>query len=285
MPDWSCSIMGTGVLPAYIKVSAPRFPGNFPLHYDNGYTGYVLTKVAAPAISDNHSMSSLQHNPRETLGPRDIMARLAPRYGQITWRPGNDPVPELVLTILSQHTSDVNADRAFRHLLSKFDSLEAVAQAPVDDIAESIRNGGLARIKAPRIKAVLNHILEDRGKLDLDFLRELPLNEAKAWLTALPGVGKKTAAVVLCFSLGMPAMAVDTHVHRVSRRLGLIGDKTSADQAHDLLEDMVAPQEVYRFHVYLITHGRQVCKAQRPLCEGCPLADGCPTGRERLAIV
>ncbi len=230
-------------------------------------------------------MSNSNPKPREPLEPRDILAWLAPRYGQITWRPRNDPVPELVLTILSQHTSDVNADRAFQHLLSRFDSLEAVAQAPVDDIAESIRIGGLARIKAPRIKAVLNHILEERGELDLDFLGELPLDEAKAWLTALPGVGKKTAAVVLCFSLGMPAMAVDTHVHRVSRRLGLIGDRTSADQAHDLLEGMVAPQEVFRFHVYLITHGRQVCKAQRPLCEQCPLADGCPTGRERLGMV
>ena len=229
-------------------------------------------------------MSNYNTNPHEFLEPQDILTRLAPKYGRITWRTRNRPVPELVLTILSQHTSDINADRAFQQLMSRFDTLETVAQAPVDEILQSIRNGGLARIKAPRIKAVLNQILEERGELDLDFLGELPLDQAKAWLTALPGVGKKTAAVVLCFSLGMPAMAVDTHVHRVSKRLGLIGDKTSADQAHDLLEAMVEPQEVYRFHVYLITHGRQVCKAQRPLCEACPLADGCPTGRERLGV-
>jgi len=204
-------------------------------------------------------------------------------YGPLDWKQRNEPVSELVVTILSQHTSDVNADKAFGSLMDAFETLEAVAGAEVAEIAACIRNGGLAQIKAPRIKAALLKIIEQRGALDLSFLQELSLAEAKAWLMALPGVGPKTAAVVLCFSLGMPAMPVDTHVHRVSKRLGLIGEKVTADQAHDLLEAMVAPEDVYRFHVYLITHGRRVCKSQRPLCESCVLADICPTGRQRLA--
>ncbi len=205
-------------------------------------------------------------------------------YGPLTWDQRKEPVPELVVTILSQHTSDLNAERAFQQLMETFGSLEAVARADEEEIANSIRRGGLARIKAPRIKAVLNQILESRGGFDLDFLRALPLNEAKAWLMALPGVGPKTAAVVLLFALDMPAMPVDTHVHRVTRRLGFIGETTSANAAHDLLEAMVSPKDVYPLHVYLITHGRRVCKAQRPLCESCALLDGCPEGRTRLGI-
>ena len=215
------------------------------------------------------------------LAPQVILKRLAPEYGTLTWRSRYDPVSELVFTILSQHTSDLNSEKAFHQLHDAFGSWEAVANGDVNVIADRIRMGGLAQVKAPRIKTILNRILELRGSLDLDFLQDLPLPEAKAWLMALPGVGPKTAAVVLCFALGMPAMPVDTHVHRVSKRLGLIDAKTTADQAHDLLEAMVAPEEVFPFHVYLITHGRQVCKAQRPLCEACVLRDSCPTGRER----
>ena len=219
------------------------------------------------------------------LAPQEILRRLGPAYGPQSWRPRYDPVSELVFTILSQHTSDLNSERAFQQLQDRFGSWEAVAEADPQAIAELIRMGGLAQVKAPRIKAVLNRVLELRSALDLDFLGELPLEEAKAWLLALPGVGRKTAAVVLCFALGMPAMAVDTHVHRVAKRLGLIGAKTTADQAHDLLEAMVAPEDVFAFHVYLITHGRQVCKAPRPLCDRCVLLDGCPTGRERVGTV
>ncbi|MBI4339142.1 MAG: endonuclease III [Chloroflexi bacterium] len=212
------------------------------------------------------------------------MGRLEPLYGPLRWNPRREPVPELIVTILSQHTSDLNAERAYEKLISAFGSLEAVARADESVIAEAIRNGGLANQKAPRIKGALTRILEQRGALDLAFLEGMPLKEAKAWLLAMPGVGKKTAAIVLCFSFGMPAMAVDTHVHRVAKRLGLIGPRVTADQAHDLLEAMVPPEDVYRFHVYLITHGRRVCKAPRPRCEVCPLAGVCPTGLELLKV-
>jgi endonuclease-3 len=211
-----------------------------------------------------------------------VLARLEPEYGPLHWTRRREPVAELIVTILSQHTSDVNAARAFDELIATFGSLDAVAQADVDAIEDAVRGGGLAQQKAPRIKAVLNRIRESQGTLSLDFLGELLLAEAKAWLTGLPGVGPKTAGVVLCFAFNMPAMAVDTHVHRVAKRLRLIGDGVSADKAHDLLEAVVAPEDVYRFHVYMITHGRRVCGSQRPLCESCALADGCPTGRERL---
>ncbi|MFQ5861200.1 MAG: endonuclease III domain-containing protein [Dehalococcoidia bacterium] len=206
----------------------------------------------------------------------EVLALLEPLYGPFR-RPRSDPVSELVFTILSQHTSDVNAQRALQRLRERYGSWEAVAQADPEGIAECIYLGGLSRVKAPRLKAVLNRIQELRGSLELDSLRELPLEEAKAWLRSLPGVGPKTAAVVLSFALGMPAMPVDTHVHRVARRLGLIGPKTSAEEAHQVLEAMVAPEQVLPFHVYFITHGRQVCKAQRPLCRQCVLARGCPS--------
>ena len=161
--------------------------------------------------------------------------------------------------------------------MEEFGTLEAVAEGSIERISAAISSGGLARIKAPRIKRILNLILEKRGNLDLHFLADMPLADAKAWLRELPGIGPKSAAVILCFSLDMPAMAVDTHVHRVSKRLGLIGPKVGADPAHDLLEAMVEPKDVYAFHTALITHGRRVCKAIRPRCDECVLAFGCPS--------
>ena len=212
---------------------------------------------------------------------QDVMDYLGAQYGPVQWHVRYSPAEELVYTILSQHTSDLNSERAFTNLMSVFDSLDAVADAPVDAIEEAIRRGGLAKQKAPRIKNVLNQIRDEIGSFDLSFLAEMPLDEAKAWLKRLNGIGPKTAAIVLCFSLGMPAMPVDTHIFRVSKRLGLIGQKVNADKAHDILEPMVAPHDVFAFHMYLIQHGRQVCKAQRPLCGECALAWGC---RERPKI-
>ena len=209
--------------------------------------------------------------------PRDVMSLLGAEYGPMEWQPRYDPASELVYTILSQHTSDINSERAFRTLMATFGSLEAVAAADVGDIENAIRSGGLAKTKAPRIKAILNEVMRKVGSYDLTFLAKMPLDEAKAWLKELDGVGPKTAAIILCFSLGLPAMPVDTHIYRVAKRLGFFGPKVSAEQAHDILEPMVEPGDVFAFHLYLINHGRQVCKARRPRCSECVLAWGCPS--------
>ena len=217
---------------------------------------------------------------RPKVKAADVMSQLGTEYGHEEWIPRYNPAEELVYTILSQHTSDINSERAFLNLMHVFGTLEAIADASEEDIEEAIRSGGLAKQKSVRIKQVLNIVRDDIGSFDLSFLGEMPLDEAKAWLKDLPGVGPKTAAIILCFSLGMPAMPVDTHIYRVSQRLGLIGKKVSADKAHDILEPMVAPEDVFAFHMYLIKHGRQVCKAQRPRCPDCVLAWGCPSNGE-----
>ena len=198
-------------------------------------------------------------------------------YGPFKEEPRLDPAHEAVFTILSQHTSDINSSRAFGLLMERFGSLEAVAKGNVADIEDAISPGGLARIKAPRIKEFLNRVIELNRSLDLSFLREMPLEEAKAWLRQLPGIGPKSAGIVLNFALGMPAMAIDTHIYRVCQRLKFIGPKVSADKAHEILEAAVAPDQVFQFHVSMINHGRRVCKAQRPLCDECVVAETCPS--------
>ena len=223
--------------------------------------------------------------PRSVGGVRpyslpDVYDLLADYYGEVEHRPRLPPVDELVWTILSQHTSDLNAGRAFDELKRRMPTWDVVLAASTSDLTDAIRQGGLANQKAPRIQEVLATVVERTGGFDLAFLGELPLAEAKAWLTSLPGVGPKTAAVVLSFALGMPAFAVDTHIHRVSNRLALIGPKVSADEAHDVLEDAIEPERVFAAHVYLITHGRRVCKAQRPLCGACVLRERCTTVAE-----
>ena len=200
---------------------------------------------------------------------------LEAEYGPHLWRPHRDPLGELILTILSQHTSDVNSGRAFEQLIQSFPSWEAVRDAPTDQVAAAIRGGGLGEIKAPRIQAILRRIWEERGGFDLDFLRRLPLEEARAWLRSLPGVGPKTAACVLLFSLGLPALPVDTHVHRVSQRLGLADADATPEQAEAMLEKIVPPEHVYAFHLNLIALGRQICKAQHPRHEVCVVRDVC----------
>jgi endonuclease-3 len=188
-----------------------------------------------------------------------------------------DPLDELVFTVLTQHTSDLNAGRAFSEMRSRYQSWEKVMQAPAAELAEAIKTGGLANQKSVRIRQILADILRRHGCLDLTFLASMPLDEARAWLRALPGVGPKTASVVLAFSFGMPAMPVDTHIHRVSKRLGLVANETSAEDAHDVLEAMLRPDDRFKFHVLLITHGRRTCKAQRPRCGECALNDVCPS--------
>jgi endonuclease-3 len=213
-----------------------------------------------------------------TIAIPEAIRLLTEQYGPFPEEPRLDPAHELVFTILSQHTSDINSERAFRSLMQRFGNIHAVAGAAVDQIEAAISVGGLAKIKAPRIKDILTRVLAlNQGSLDLSFLAEMPLAEAKAWLRQLPGIGPKSAGIILNFSLGMPAMAVDTHIYRVSQRLGLIGASVNADKAHDLLEAVVDPEQVFAFHLALITHGRQTCKAQRPRCEDCVISFGCPS--------
>lgn len=212
----------------------------------------------------------------------DAIRLMTEEHGPFVNEPRLDPAHELTFTILSQHTSDRNSERAFRNLMEKFGTLEDVAAGEVGDIEEAISGGGLAKIKAPRIKTVLNRILElNEGSLDLTFLAEMPMDEARAWLRQLPGIGPKSAGIILSFSLGMPAMAVDTHIFRVSQRLGIIGPKVNADKAHEVLEAAMPPEDVYPFHAAFITHGRKVCKAQRPLCGVCVVNYGCPSRDEK----
>jgi endonuclease-3 len=206
-----------------------------------------------------------------------VLEMLTPEYGPFEWVPRLDPVSEIVATILSQHTSDTNSERAFAQLIKSFGTLEQVAKADVRSIETCIRTGGLANVKAPRIKNALNIILQERGSLDVRFLKDLPLDQAKQWLKDIPGIGPKSAAVILCFALGMPAMAVDTHVYRVSKRLGLIEPNSGYQDAHDVLETAVHPGNVFGLHMALITHGRKVCKAIRPLCGECIVQNSCPS--------
>jgi endonuclease-3 len=216
------------------------------------------------------------------MTPREIVDALVPSYGLPSWRPHHDPMTELVLTILSQNTSDTNSGRAFMRLITRFPTWEQLRAAPIEEIEAEIAVGGLARQKAPRIKAALDAIYEERGDFDLSFLGELGVDEARRWLMALNGVGPKTAACVLVFAFGLPAIPVDTHVHRVAQRLGLIPPKLSPEKAHAALEAMVDPELVYALHVLLIKHGRRTCLALRPRCGECPLLSGCPYGQGLL---
>lgn len=202
-------------------------------------------------------------------------ALLAETYGVPTWRRRGEPLDELILTVLSQNTSDINSERAFKRLKQAFSEWEKAAAASEAEIAAVIRSAGLANIKAKRIKAILKSIRERHGSLDLTFLSEMNLPEAKAWLRELDGVGPKTAACVLLFSLGLPTLPVDTHVYRVSRRLGLLNSNASLEAAHIRLEALVKPDQVYAFHINLIAHGREICKAQKPQCKRCPLDPIC----------
>jgi len=210
-----------------------------------------------------------------------IHQALLEEYGPRRWRQRLDPLSELIYTILSQNTSDVNRDRAYERLRERFPTWERVRDAQVEEIAEAIRPGGLAKVKAPRIKDILRTISERGGELSLDFICQMEMEEAKEWLGSLIGVGPKTTACVLLFGCGRPAFPVDTHVYRVSKRLGLLSRKASTQEAHQILEDLLSPQDYYAFHLNLIAHGREVCKARHPRCEICVLAPYCdclPTG-------
>ena len=232
----------------------------------------------------------MKQNSQKGSGPsRRVAARKAERvhaallqeYGQPVWRNPLPALDELVSTILSQNTNDINRDRAFVALRARFPTWEAVRDAHEADVIDAIRPAGLANQKGPRIQQVLRAITQQRGRLDLEFLRAMPVDDARAWLTQFKGVGPKTAAIVLLFSLGLPAFPVDTHVHRVTGRLGLRPDKLSADDSHAYFEDLLPPESYYAAHLNLIRHGREVCHALRPECGRCVLKHMCKYYKER----
>jgi len=200
---------------------------------------------------------------------------LVEEYGLPNWRPHLSPVGELISTILSQNTNDQNRDQAYAQLREIFPTWEEVRDAPVTKVAESIKIGGLANQKAPAIQNALRTITEERGQIELDFLRSKTSQEALEWLTKLKGVGPKTAAIVLLFSLDMPAFPVDTHVFRVSGRIGLRPAKMNPEKAHKFLGEQFSPDTYYPVHLNLIRLGREICKARQPFCEQCPLNKIC----------
>ncbi len=249
------------------------------------------TAKAAKAAAKRRRLAAQRRVRRQRIGP--ILDRLAERYGWPTWSgPRLDPVAELVLTILAQNTADTNSHRAFVALQAAYSSWDAVLAAPTDELEDVIRPGGLAPTKSRRIQHVLAEVSDaTHGTWDLGFLAEWPLDQARDWLVALPGIGRKTASIVLLFAFGRPALPVDTHVYRVAERLGLIPRRTDLTRAHDLLEEVVPPESMYAGHVLLIRHGREVCRAPRPICGVCPLTDLCPyfalvqRGRAKMAPI
>jgi len=208
-----------------------------------------------------------------------IHERLLEFYGEPVWRNPLPAIDELVSTILSQNTNDINRDRAFDALRARFPNWESVRDADTRDVIEAIRPAGLANQKGPRIQQVLKSITEERGSLDLSFLADLSVEEAKAWLTKFNGVGPKTAAIVLCFSLNKFAFPVDTHIYRVTGRIGLRAEKMTVEQAHSHLESLFPPETYYAAHLNLIRLGREICTARRANCEICPIRKLCDYGK------
>jgi endonuclease-3 len=206
-----------------------------------------------------------------------IRERLAEVYGVPVRRYHGDPLAELVLTVLSQSTNDRNRDVAFLRLRERFPSWEAVRDAPVEEIEEAIRPGGISRVKSVRIQAILRAIGDP---LDLSWMRDAPVGESRAYLGALPGVGRKTAACVLLFAYGLRDVPVDTHVGRVATRLHLLRPKAPSDELHDAMVDLTPEGAELEFHVNLLRHGRRTCHSQRPACEECALARMCPSRRD-----
>jgi endonuclease-3 len=206
---------------------------------------------------------------------RCVLARLGEVFGLPEWRNPLPPVDELVCTILSQNTNDRNRDIAFTALKKRFPGWEEVIDADEGEIINTIRVAGLANQKGPRIKAVLTQIQLERGSLELTFLADLPLEDAREWLLKFKGVGRKTAAIVLQFSLNRPAFPVDTHIYRVSGRLGVRPPTHNVDQTHLLMEQIVDAGNFYAGHLNLIRLGREVCHARKPDCPHCPVNDLC----------
>jgi endonuclease-3 len=211
-----------------------------------------------------------------------ILRRLRTAYGRRQWKCWGKGVDVLVGTILSQNTSNANSGAGYRQLRRRFKSWNAVAAAPVAEVERHIRVSGLSNQKAPRIQNILRGIKADRRTIDLQFLADFDEQRAYEYLTNFNGVGPKTANCVLLFAFGKGVFPVDTHIHRIARRLKLIGPTATAEQAHELLKPMIAPRDRYEMHVLLIEHGRKTCRAINPKCGECVLLDLCPFGRTRM---
>lgn len=205
----------------------------------------------------------------------DIHRKLLSYYGNPAWGKPIAPLDELVSTIFSQNTNDLNRDRAYTALRTRFPTWESVRDAELEEVIGAIRLAGLANQKGPRIQNILREITAERGSLSLEFLDNLPTEEARQWLLQFKGVGPKTAAIVLLFSLNKPAFPVDTHIHRVTRRIGLVPAKTSADQAHQQLSGLFPVEAYAAAHLNLIRLGREICQSRRPNCPACPLQKLC----------
>ncbi len=204
-----------------------------------------------------------------------VAAALTEVYGELDWTRNQDGMDELISCILSQSTNDTNRDRAFARLKERFPSWDAARFAALDDLIDAVRPAGLANQKAPRIQSALEVIFEKAGEYSIDFLNDLPLDEAKAWLVSLKGIGPKTAAIVLCFAYGRLAFPVDTHIYRVSKRIGFLPEKLSADDAHPVMEAIAPQEDYYQFHIQLIQHGRDTCHARKPACGRCAISEAC----------
>lgn len=211
-----------------------------------------------------------------------ILSKLEGRFGVPKMRGRKDPLSELIFSILSQNTTDKNRDRAYARLKSRFNGWEDVMAADAREIEEAIRVGGLAPQKSVRIKEILGEIYNERGRLDLDHLKDIGRDEALDYLTSFKGVGVKTASIVLLFSLGKPAFPVDTHIYRVTKRLGLVDGKASVEATHKVMERLVDEDKYFPFHILLIRLGREYCRARNPLCKECPLSSLCPSRDEFL---
>lgn len=209
-----------------------------------------------------------------------VHERLLNTFGEPSWRNPLPPLDELISTILSQNTNDINRDRAFAALKQRFPTWEAVRDADTQEIIDAIRPAGLANRKGPRIKTILKEIEDQRGSLNLDFLREMTAEKAREWLLQFKGVGPKTAAIVLLFSLNKPAFPVDTHIYRVTGRLGIRPPKMNPDSAHQYLASLFPPEAYYSAHLNIIRLGREICTARKPDCPRCSLRDLCKYYKE-----
>ena len=204
-----------------------------------------------------------------------IIQNLRAVYGNPKPEPGLDPLDVLIETILSQSTSNINSGRAFENLKKRFPTWEQARRARVTSIEAAIRSGGLARQKSVRIKNLLNEIYQQRGSLDLSFLRSAPLDEARQFLASFKGIGPKTVACTLLFACNRPVFPIDTHIFRIARRLALIPERCSDEQAHEIMGRILPAGRYFEVHINLIRHGRRVCRPSDPLCEECCLVEYC----------